>query len=179
MITQSQLKKLLHYNPETGIFTWLKRSIEHFNSELNCNQWNGRFSGKQAGTIKKGYVSIWINGKSHLAHRLAYLYMKGEMPKVIDHKDTVKTNNSWSNLRPASMTGNRANTKGRKGNSSGFKGVSFHNREQKYRAAIGIKGKVIQIGHYDCPIEAAKEYDKRALLVFGKYAKTNKMMGLL
>jgi len=179
MLTIQRIKSLLHYNPETGEFTWLERKPSDFKANWICYAWNARFSGKPAGTVNHGYISIWIDGKGRQAHRLAFLFMTGSVPPMVDHRDRVKTNNAWDNLRCASMKHNRANTNVRRGNTSGFKGVSFHRREGKYRARIGISGTVRQIGNFDCPREAAKAYDEVAIVAFGEYALTNKMMGLV
>jgi hypothetical protein len=46
-------------------------------------------------TIKKphGYLAICIDSKYYYAHRLAWMYVYGEFPKVIDHIDANKENN--------------------------------------------------------------------------------------
>ena len=179
MITQSKLKKLLIYNQDTGIFIWKERSLAMFRSERSHKAWNVRFAGKPAGTNRGGYTSIWINGGGRAAHRLAWLYVEGFIPKMIDHKNQIKTDNRFSNLREANSSKNKSNSPLKSTNSSGFKGVSWHKRESAWRAAIGINRKVIQIGHFDCPIEAAKAYDAAALRIHSEFAHTNKMMGLL
>lgn len=171
MITQEYLKSILHYDESTGIFTWLPR--------VDDNLWNARFAGKKAGTNRGGYVSIWVLGGGRSAHRLAFIYMTGKAPKIIDHINTIKSDNRFSNLRPSSSSRNKANARLRSDNTSGFKGVSFHSRENNYRACIGYNGKVIQIGQYSCPIEAANAYDEKAKTLFGSHALTNKSMGLI
>ncbi len=65
-LTQSQLKELLSYDQETGVFTRL----------------DGQNAGKVAGAINKGYLRIRINGKRYYAHRLAWLYVHGAAPKI-------------------------------------------------------------------------------------------------
>lgn len=60
-LTQKLLNKMLHYNSDTGIFTWLERPLEMFapgKRQLNaCNVWNSRFANKEAGYI-------WTSKKS-------------------------------------------------------------------------------------------------------------------
>jgi HNH endonuclease len=126
MLTQAILKELLHYNAETGVFTWLK----HRKSTKK---------GAVAGYLRKnGYILIGIFGKLCPAHRLAWLYVHGEIPsKFIDHKDCNPSNNAIGNLRLATNSENQFNTKLRKDNTSGFKGVKRNGSGFQASAKIG------------------------------------------
>ena len=66
MLTQSQLQERLHYDPETGNFTYLKSSG------------GNSIAGTTAGHLKEGYIRIKILGTSYYAQRLVWLYMYGE-----------------------------------------------------------------------------------------------------
>ena len=148
-LTQQELKENLHYNPLTGIFTRLKSMT------------NTVKVGDIAGSKEKtGYVSITINNKHYRAHRLAWLYMTGEIPKgMIDHKDGVKDNNRFNNLREADKIQNGQNqNKARKGSSSGFLGVSYNKNEGKYSAQIGLNFKKKHLGYYNTAEEAYQVY---------------------
>lgn len=48
-LAAAYLKECVNYNPETGLFTWLNRPLEHFKSLRACNAWNSRYSGLVAG----------------------------------------------------------------------------------------------------------------------------------
>jgi len=98
MLTQSQLKEILTYNPDTGIFTWLVAS-------------NGRIRvGDIAGTTDNGYVRIMIERTKYRAHRLAWLYVHGESPKEqIDHINHIRDDNRINNLRCVSCHENFKN----------------------------------------------------------------------
>jgi len=110
--------------------------------------------------------------KSYLAHRLAWLYVYGEWPgKNIDHENTIRTHNGVANLREATGTQNNVNIRLPIHNTSGFKGVSWANKYQKWRAAIQIKGKSIFIGHFDSPAVAHTAYLNRARELFGEFAR--------
>ena len=131
-LTQEYLKKLLHYDPETGVFTRLVRTS-------NCVN-----VGDVAGsTTTEGYLTIWMCGRQNLAHRLAWLYVYGKMPEwKLDHRDRDKSNNRISNLRPATNSQNGLNAGLRADNTSGHKGVSWNNQRQKWQARIMVDSKV-------------------------------------
>lgn len=102
-LTQAELKLRVNYNPETGIFTWIK---EGFKRKAEAT----RLGGCQCLCVNKhGYVVIRIDRKLYLAHRLAYLYMTGSMPEFVDHDDRVRSNNVWSNLKTATREQNNRN----------------------------------------------------------------------
>ena len=85
MLTQERLKEVVHYDPETGHFTWK----------------TGSRAGKIAGTVhdRRGHLKLCIDYERHLLHRLAVLYMTGCMPTgPVYHADRNPSNNAWSNL---------------------------------------------------------------------------------
>jgi len=121
-LTQERLKHLLHYNPDTVVFTWLSKPSRRINS------------GSIAGRIKpkKGYVEIGISGRIYLAHRLAWLYIYGTWPKEqVDHINGIRNDNRIKNLRLATTSQNQWNKKMQKNNTSGIKGVSWDNQRGK------------------------------------------------
>jgi hypothetical protein len=144
-ITQSQLKAALHYDPDTGVFTRLTGK----GSKSNV-----------VGTVPKGerhaYLKIGIGRKIYQAHRLAWLYMTGACPEgFIDHINGNKLDNRFSNLRVATASQNKQNTrKARRDSKSGLLGASWHSRTNKWRAAIQIDGKKKHLGYFDTPEQA-------------------------
>lgn len=99
----------------------------------------------------------------------------------VDHKDGDGLNNTRANLRPATHQQNLCNQILSAANTSGFKGVI--RREQRnmtaWRAQIKFRGQNIFIGNYPTPEDAARAYDRKALELFGSFAKTNEQLGLL
>ena len=93
--------------------------------------------------------------------------------KEIDHIDGNGLNNTRNNLRDCLHAENGANRSYNSNNTSGYKGVFFHARDNYWFSSIGINGKYTWLGRSDDPIEAAKKYDMAALSAFGKYAVTN------
>ena len=51
------------------------------------------------------------------------------------------------------------NTRIAKNNTSGFKGVSYHKRDEKYTAQIHIKSKRIDLGYFKAAVEGAIAYN--------------------
>jgi hypothetical protein len=139
-ITQDKLKEILHYDPVTGIFRW--RLVANINQ---VKPWDvaGSTSGQK-------YIEIMIYGKSYKAHRLAWLYITGAWPVLhIDHIDGIRSNNSWANLREATMKQNMENKKRNRNNTSGHSGVSWHKTSKKWLARLGHNQNRIFLGYFE------------------------------
>jgi hypothetical protein len=143
--TQAQIKEILHYDHETGVFRW------RHESRNKIKPWD------VAGTVTDGgYWAIKIKGKTYKAHRIAWLYMTNEWPKnLIDHIDGNPGNNKWINIRSATVKQNLENQALRKDNKSGFRGVSWHKKTQKWSAKLSHNNKNIWLGSYETPEVAA------------------------
>lgn len=162
MISEARLKELLHYNPDTGHFTWLVD--------------RGRLAkaGQRAGTphYTQGYIRVKIDGRMYQAHSLAILYMTGQWPKGEgDHINGVRDDNRWANLRDAPRVMNLLNRKTYVTSTSGHKGVNWHSRLGKWRVRIQKHGRRIALGCYDTLEEASAAYAKAADEVFGEYRR--------
>jgi hypothetical protein len=159
-LTQQELKQVLSYNPISGEFTWLVKQ-------------GSVSSGATAGwPDDAGYVGIGINGKCIRAHRLAWLYMTGEFPPCfVDHKNNIKSDNRWCNLRPATRSQNMCNTVLRSNNSSGYKGVSLIKASGKWSSKIRVNGKHIWLGSFEDKESAAEAYIDAAKKYHHDYAR--------
>jgi hypothetical protein len=152
VLDQSTLRSLVHYDPESGIFTWLKREgVDRY-----INNWNVRFAGNKGGSWHRarGYVVIAITidclCKKYAAHRLAWLYVHGNLPSsAIDHTNRIKTDNRINNLRLATDSQNKYNTALRKDNASGATGVYWHKGKGKWRCEFQFEGKKNHLGYFD------------------------------
>ncbi|NOR58447.1 MAG: HNH endonuclease [Sulfurimonas sp.] len=137
-LTQERLKELIHYCPESGLFT---RVIT-------------RGSAKKGGSVgvtdaNNGYMRVKIDGKNYLLHRLAFLYMEGEFPVgQVDHPNHIRDDNRWCNLRKVTQTENQRNASLRKDNKTGFTGVRWHKLNRKWNSSCSVNGSVISLGSY-------------------------------
>lgn len=133
-ITQEKLKRFVSYDKSTGVFTW----------KVSTNR---RITiGSRAGCKRHdGYLMIKIDGVTFLGHRLAFIYMTGKSPNVVDHIDKNPANNTWSNLRESSYRMNMEN----KRTNNGFIGVHWCNTNKKWRASTPkTNGKRRAIGQF-------------------------------
>lgn len=159
-ITQEELKKFLHYNPETGIFVWLIKPAKSIRI------------GDVAGTVHidkggKNYIRIRLNHKRYRAHRLSWLYMTGEFPdNDIDHINGDGIDNRWSNLRDVTATENKKNTRIQSNNTSGICGVRLDTRSEKWIAVIKVNYNKKHLGCFDNIFEAACAR-KNAEVIYG------------
>lgn len=114
-----------------------------------------------------GYVS---SDRVGLIHR--YIMDAPEF-LVVDHKDGDPLNNRKYNLRLCTQKENTRNVRLRIGYTSKYKGVCWDKKYSKWKCYIGHNGKLINIDHFDCEIEAAKAYDDKARELFKEFAHTN------
>lgn len=153
-LTPERLRELLHYDPETGVFTWIaerRRKVK---------------AGDVAGCKRTGeYIKIRIDYQLHLAHRLAWLYVHGVWPKrFIDHINCDRSDNRIANLREACDTINAQNIIAPKAHSkSGVLGVKRYERKDgrvTWRASLRHEGRTMYIGTFDSVEQASEAYVK-------------------
>jgi len=118
--------------------------------------------------IRTGYAR---NSKVRMHHLIVPL-REGLM---IDHINGDGLDNRRSNLRLVTKSQNMMNSGVRINNKSGYKGVSWSNREKKWRATIWKMNKQIDLGRFKDKKEAAKAYNDAARIHHGEYALLNKI----
>ena len=144
MISQSDLKDYLYYDPETGSFTWIKKTGLR------------PFVGRTAGTKNsKGYIVITLKRKLYKAHRLAFFYMTGSWPKdQVDHINHVRDDNRWLNLEEATNQSNQKNRSLDTRNKSGVTGVYWCKKDERWRAQMRVNKIPIYLGNFTDKFEA-------------------------
>lgn len=155
-LTQAYLKSILHYDQESGLFTWGK------------NRDSTRIGAVAGTTNASGYVVITHKKRKYYAHRLAWLYVTGCWPAdEIDHRDVNPSNNKWDNLREATHSQNHRNRKGIA--KHGYKGVT--QADNRWRAQIQVGGVRKHLGSFKTPEEAHEAYKAAAIHLSGSFAR--------
>lgn len=168
------LRQLFIYDAETGDLIWRERPIEFFESNHACRAWNARFASRKAGSIRKFggscHIRVKIFNSRFFAHRIIWkMHYGAEPPEVIDHINGNGVDNRIPNLRKASIAQNAFNSKKRKDNTSGYKGVYFSAFAKKWSAHIRHNGNRKFIGYYETPEEAHEAYQKAAEIHHGEF----------
>lgn len=142
MLTQERLKNLLNYDPLTGIFTW---KVTKANKPIGSIAGSGN-----------NYITIQIDNKRYRAHRLAFLYMLGRLPKdEVDHIDRNPLNNAWNNLREVSHAENQLNKSNNINKRSGFTYITGRSSTHRWVVRLGKKYNEKYLGAYGTIEEAA------------------------
>lgn len=148
----NEIKQALQYNADTGKFIWKQKIRPRTTSKI---------IGKVAGSISicHGYIEIGFLGHNYLAHRLAWLYTHNTWPTCqIDHINGIRTDNRIANLRLANHSENKWNKGKDIDNTSGYKGIYFDKRRNRWRARITRNKKDFLIGYFKTIEEAAAKY---------------------
>lgn len=116
---------------------------------------------------------VYTKGKviSVQMHRLILAAPQG---REVDHWDGDGLNNQRHNLRLATQHENQRNRKNpNSNNTSGYKGVSWHKKDEKWVAQIIADGKHLNLGRFNTPEDAARAYDKAARNYYKEFASLN------
>lgn len=131
-MTQGELKALLSYDPETGVFRRF-----------------GKVMGNETGTNGKKYLKAVVKGKKYRLHRLAWLYAYGSMPEYeVDHINGNGCDNRIANLRQVTRKENCRNKRKPKNNTTGAVGVYACRRSGKWLAQIRVDNKMRHLGTF-------------------------------
>jgi|TARA_R110002020_G_scaffold425568_1_gene635007 hypothetical protein len=161
-----ELKEFLHYNPDTGVITWIKKPSNRVKV------------GQVAGVMNSGtyYIQIRFKGISYLAHRLAYYMHHGVDPleNLVDHKYGDRSNNRIKDLRLASNAQNCINRVNlNRNNTSGAIGLYWDKNAKKWRVQIMVNGKRKHLGYFINKEDAIKARKEAEIKYIGEFKGKN------
>lgn len=162
-ISHDILLECLKYDPDTGMWTWLAKISDKV------------VIGNRAGHLRvsNGYWYIKIFGGCYASAPLAWFYVTGEWPPaLVDHKNLIKDDDRWGNLRLAMHSQNAANAPISKCSSTGIKGVRLY-RNGRFSAQIKVDKKYIHLGYHETKEGAAAAYESASRRYFWKFARTS------
>lgn len=150
-LTSVRLRELLHYDPESGDFTW------------RVDRTGKAVAGSVAGWKNTdGYLVISIDNRSHKAHRLAWFWMHERWPYKVDHKNQIKDDNRFCNLREVNDSESCQNRPLFRNNTSGFRGVTWNKTTGRWLAHIRHLGKRRNLGYFTTAEDAYEAYKQAA-----------------
>lgn len=141
------------YDPDEGVLRW-----------RNPIKGSANTVGERAGYLSPdGYLIVSIGGAKYPAHRIIWLMMTLKWPKgEIDHKDGVRDNNRWDNLRDVTTAVNQQNQHtAQAGSASQLLGVYPNpgSKKNPWKALIKpIDGKLLHLGSFPTPEAAHAAY---------------------
>lgn len=154
-VMAERVRFMFNYNPATGDLTWRNPLA------------NNLHAGQVAGTVQaNGRRYIKIDGDFHLAHRIVWLFVYGNLP---DENITAK-NGDYTDIRLdnlARQSFSETASKGRRRtNTSGLKGVSWDKTKKKWQATITKDYKQHHLGRFDTKEDAAAAYEAASRLAY-------------
>lgn len=168
-MTSNKLISLLDYDPDTGVFIWRPRTVSHFSTFGDWKRFHTKHSGKEAGCIvkiqgrskdgirsKHGVRIIRTAGKNHLAHRLAFIYMRKEIPSnhIIIHLNGVTTDNRFVNLKASTRSSNQGFRR------QFFTKGYYKTQTGQWRSQITVNNKCINVGIFNTEQDAYDAYEE-------------------
>jgi hypothetical protein len=164
------LRELFDYEPDTGLLKWRARSSPHATRAV---------LDAPAGTVKTGgYLAVGLPGGTkgkfgtYYVHRIIWKMMTGDDPvDQIDHADGDRQNNRWQNLRAASNSTNKQNSRLYKNNTSGVKGVCWDAYHAMFVAYITVDSKQRRLGRFKDREDAISTVNAERARLHGAFAR--------
>ena len=125
---------------------------------------------------KKTYYAIRkIPTNSHprqIIIRMHRQILNAPKEMLVDHRNSNGLDNQRENIRLCTFSQNSQN-RCLSRSTSGFKGVYWNKRKQKWHSRIRVESKYQNLGYHFCIVKAAKAYDEAAIKHFRDFANIN------
>lgn len=159
-LTAERAREVFDYDPITGALYWRIRM-------------NNRRAGSSVGgrPTSAGYLTVGVDGIRYTQSRVIWLWMTGEWPRnEVDHRNRIKSDNWWLNLRDATRLENVRNiAQARRDSSSGVRGI-YLVRGRRWRASIRTGGRSVHLGYFSTKEAAESAYITARALHFGEFS---------
>jgi hypothetical protein len=161
--SRAEILSVLDYRSDAGELWW----------RSDTSLVNLRLRGKRAGCLRPdGYWTIGIFGHCKMEHLLIWTIETGEWPDFeIDHRDTVRHNNQFVNLRPATRAQQQCNRGKQVNNKSGHKGVYWDSHRGRWHVHVRYMGHQRFVGRFDDVEAAARAYQQAVVEMHGEFAR--------
>jgi HNH endonuclease len=150
-LDQATVKELLDFDPDRGTFVWKWRARCWFKSDRSFSSFNSRWPDRPALNCLdgSGHLQGKILGRLYSAHRVAWLWVHGRCPAVVDHINRQPRDNRICNLRAATVLSNARNKSLSENNATGHVG----NYENDFSYCVMLAGRYL--GSFDTYEQAA------------------------
>lgn len=147
---QEYLNYLFEYHPDSGKL--IRKVQTNYNALKNS----------QVGYKKNtGYIALTINSEEYLVHKIVWKMSYGTEPLFLDHINRIKSDNRLENLREVTPTENVLNVDDSRYYGTSLKrGVYKHSKDNKWRSAIQINKKRVNLGLFDTEEKASEAYQE-------------------
>lgn len=154
--------------------------VDDVDADLAELKWQAHFvpsyaNGGNYVVIRSATVAL-LKRRAIYMHRVILGRMLGyelATHEQVDHVNRNPLDNRRENLRLATVAQNNYNHTRQQNSTSGYKGVAWHEKLQRWRAYIYDRKRQVHLGLYDDPVEAAKIYDFAARDLHGEFAALN------
>lgn len=148
-IPVAEIREILHYDPLTGVFRW---KVPFRGIGINA------IAGK---TTPDGGRAITYKGRTFQATRLAWMHYYGTVPEGhVVPKNGDKADLRIDNLKDQPRSETVAASSIRSTNRSGFRGVSWNSRVQKWVASITRNQRRVHLGFFAAAEDASAAVEK-------------------
>lgn len=146
--------------------------VDDIDADLANFKWYARWSKSTRSYYARRNIRVGLKRTAQHTHRVILSRILGRellRSEQVDHINHDTLDNRRENLRLASFSQNAMNRNKQQRNTSGYKGVSWINRCNKWLARIKVNNKSIHLGYFDDPETAYEAYCKAADHYHGEF----------